>query len=90
MPAARLLSGQESVTVANELCGVETPTGPCTMLKGHTAKFHRHIPRKRFWWEIADETGKVVREGHSRVPMQYALAELLDNHTKLVIKVEVK
>lgn len=71
----------------SDLCGVVTPTGPCTMQKGHSAQFHRHRVYDKTYWLI--KVGKkVIANGEARVPLQYAISDALGKHDKIVIEVE--
>ena len=69
-------------------CNVDTPRGPCTMVKGHKAKFHRHIDRHTIEWTIKDETGARIEKGRDKVPLGYAINRALDKKGSIIVYVE--
>jgi len=70
-----------------ELCGVQTPTGPCTLKKGHRLNYHRHRLYEQVTWEILSVDNKLLEEGKARVPLNYAVTRQLEEHDKLVIHI---
>jgi hypothetical protein len=70
-----------------KLCNYETPNGPCTMVKGHKAKWHRHIDRKRLNWHIHDQNNDLIHSGIDKVPLIYAMNDALAGSDKIVIEV---
>lgn len=68
------------------ICGVETPLGPCTMKKGHSVEWHRHLVHETVKWTIYDESGEEkLLKGTGKIPLQYALAEAFEDRTNIII-----
>jgi len=73
-----------------ETCGHPTKKGPCTMRKGHEAKFHRHREYNTVEWIIRHPKSRVILEsGQARVPLNYAMTRQLDRHGSIVVECEV-
>lgn len=75
-----------------ETCGVDTPNGPCTMPKGHQAKFHRHrvYPNTVYWIiKSIHLRPNILSRGNGRVPLNYAISDALKTHDRIVIELEV-
>lgn len=71
-----------------ELCGEPAKGGPCTMVKGHHAKFHRHRNYKRaIKWTIKTPSHKIIKEGKGRVDLGYALTAIMKDHPTVHIEV---
>ena len=72
-----------------ELCGVETPNGPCTLRKGHNTGYHRHRIYAQVAWiiELAPE-GTLLERGTGRIPLNYAVTRQLEHHRSIVIKIQ--
>jgi len=73
-----------------ELCGAQTPTGPCTLKKGHRLNYHRHRLYEQVTWAIfavGNIDGKHLESGKARVPLNYAVTRQLEEHDKLVIHI---
>ena len=71
--------------MTKELCGHPTPNGPCTMAKGHLVNYHRHRVYQNISWRIESTAHKVLHQGKSRVPLNYAIAESLKDNEEIVI-----
>lgn len=72
-----------------EKCGEATPNGPCSMPKGHKAKFHRNRDYKPpIEWQIKNEVNKVLELGSGRKELGYAMTYWLKKGIKLTIEVE--
>lgn len=73
-----------------ETCGVATPTGTCTMPKGHSAPFHRNRQYvSSMEWVITSASGKtVLKEGRAIIPLNEALSELRKTSKEIIIKVK--
>lgn len=67
-----------------ELCGVQTPTGPCTMDKGHKLPYHRHRIYNKVTWKVLNN-GTVLEEGTGRVPLNYAMTRQLDKYDNIEV-----
>lgn len=77
----------------NELCGQPTSTGkPCSMPKGHSAKFHRYRDyRAPLQWVIKNQgTKKILEEGTGRKELGYAMTYWLKKGFNLTMEVSHK
>lgn len=71
-----------------ELCGHPTPSGPCTMPKGHSVGYHRHRVYQNITWTIEDKNGDKIESGESRVPLNYAITRALEKSAFIVVHVK--
>lgn len=71
-----------------EICNEPTKNGPCTMLKGHAASFHRHREYNGVTWSIHDKGSRRILETGSGVnKLNYAISRLRIPGARLIIEV---
>lgn len=71
----------------DELCGIMTSLGPCTMKKDHDTPYHRRRVLPVVEWELKVGT-KRIKSGIHRVPLNYAIKDALTKYDKFTIVVK--
>jgi hypothetical protein len=75
--------------LSEELCGADTPNGPCTMPKNHAARYHRHRLYQTVLWTVKANS-RILQKGQGRVELNYAIKAALESHKKITCVIERK
>lgn len=74
--------------MTEQLCNEPTPLGPCTMKKGHEARWHRHHIYPKTEWIMRNEKGILLAEGSGINPLTAAISRNRKDGITLLVEIE--